>query len=118
MKVIDVRKDRLLTKLKENRENHRKTFEEALDGWQKKVIDELQKAVRDARAGRKYTTTFYLPQPQDHTAEYDAIIEQVEWEEDETISLDPISFNQFVRDDWGWKTDFLNNTMVYMNYKK
>lgn len=117
MQFIEVKKEALLEKLKENRDKHRKLFEEALDGWEKRVVEELKKAVSDAKAKREFRTTFFLPQPVDHTSEYDAIIEQVEWDVNETIELSPQQFNQFVRDDWGWKEDFLNNTSFYVGKK-
>lgn len=113
MEQIVISKQKLLDKLRENRNNHRKIFEEALEGWRKRVIIELQCALRDARKGLKYRTYFNLPQPTDHTNEYDRIIDQIEWCETELIQLDQIQFNQFVRDDWGWKNDFLTNATIY-----
>ena len=118
MQTIEVNKVTLLLKLRENRDKHRKVFEEALEGWRRNVLDELTLAVAEAKAGKQYRTYFNLPQPEDHTRDYDAIIEQVEWEVEDTITLTQQQFNQFVRDDWGWKEDFLANTVHYMNYKK
>ena len=118
MQSIKVDKDKLLTKMRENRDNHRKVFEEALSGWEQNVLDELKKAVRDAKARKQFRTFFSLPQPEDHTAEYDAAISQVEWEVGGVIDLTQQQFSQFILDDWGWKPDFLGNTASYLNYKK
>lgn len=93
---------------------HRSTFEEALQGWKERVLEELEKAITDAKKGREFRTYFNLPQPEDHTPEYNAVIDQIEWSENEQIELTFNQFNQFVRDDWGWKQDFLSNTAMYM----
>ena len=113
MKTIKISKNKLLTKMRENREAHRKQFEEALEGWKERVIEELEKAVENAKKGIKFETFFHLPRPDDHTADYDAIIDQVEWNERGEIELDIHTFNQYVRDDWGWKEDFISTNAMY-----
>jgi len=118
MQEVVIEKSKLLEKIKENREKHRATFEEALEGWKNRVIEELQNAVQEAKDGCKFDTYFNLPQPEDHTPEYDAVIEQIEWNEEEKIVLDFLQFNMFVRDDWGWKKDFLANTSMYSGFIK
>lgn len=117
MKTVVISKEKLLKKIKENRESHRKTFEEAFEGWKNRVLEELEKAMYDAKFGRDFRTYFNLPQPEDHTPEYDAVIDQITWSEQDTIELDFHQFDQFVRDDWGWKQDFLSNTSMYMKLK-
>ena len=113
MEHVLISREKLLSKLKENRESHRQLFEEALGGWRERVLAQLEVAVEDARAGMKFVTHINLPQPIDHTAEYDNIISQVEWHEEDQIELDLRSFNQFILDDWGWKADFLQNATMY-----
>ncbi|KKN46577.1 hypothetical protein LCGC14_0671730 [marine sediment metagenome] len=111
---VIIEKDKLLAKIKENRDKHRDIFKKALSGWEGRVVKELQRAVKDALSGKEFRTYFSLPQPVDHTPEYDAIIEQIEWTEDKTIDLDIGKFNQLIRDDWGWIKDFLDNASSYM----
>ena len=113
MQAVLISKEKLLAKMKENRELHRKQFEEALDGWKTRVTVELERAYVNAQKGLKYETFFNLPRPDDHTEDYDAVIDQVEWNEEEQIELDLHSFNQFIRDDWGWKKDFLATNAFY-----
>ena len=115
MQKVIISKEKLLKKIKKNRDTHRETFEEALQGWEKRVYQELSQALSDAKHGRQFRTYFNLPQPEDHTPEYDAVIDQIEWTEEEQIELDFHQFNQFVRDDWGWKADFLSNTAMYVH---
>ncbi len=112
MRTISVERDKLLDELKKNKGKHREIFLEAINGWQVKVIIELEKAVKDAVANRKYRTYINLPQPEDHTPEYNRIIEQVEWSYGDLIELDQNDFNHFVLDDWSWKPDFIMNALA------
>lgn len=113
MRMVKISKVKLLDKLKENRKDHRVIFEEALEGWKARVIGVLDCACREAREGRKYKTHFNLPIPNDHTADYDEIIERVEWHEEEFIELDVIEFNRYVRDNWDWMPDFIGLASSY-----
>ena len=113
MDKVIISKEKLLVKLSENRELHREQFEEALLGWKDRVLEELEESLDNARKGTKFNTQIMLPRPMDHTPEYDAVIDQVSWNELDQIELDLHSFNQFVRDDWGWKSDFLSNAVMY-----
>lgn len=113
MQAVLISRDKLLVEMKKNRELHRKQFEEALEGWKDRVLEELEKSVSDAKKRLRFSTHINLPRPEDHTSEYDAVIDQVEWNEEDQVELDLHSFNQFVRDDWGWKSDFLSNASMY-----
>ena len=87
MKAVLISKDKLLAKVKENRNAHRIQFIEALEGWQEQVLKELEKAIVDAKSGIKFKTHFDLPKPVDHTSEYDSLIMEIEWKEEEQITL-------------------------------
>ncbi len=113
MKSVKISKEKLLEKLKENRTKHLEQYEKALEGWKDQVVDTLQKALGDARADRDFIIYFDLPKPEVHSDEYDAVIDQVEWNEEEQIELALREFNKFIRDDWQWKKDFLDNTAMY-----
>ena len=52
MRTVKISKEKLLAKLRENREDHREIFEEALEGWKIKVIENLEQAVKEAKASR------------------------------------------------------------------
>lgn len=115
MEVITVNKAELLEKLKENRNKHRQQFEKALAGWQDTVLEKLKSAVAEAEAGKRFRTSFHLPQPSDHTDEYDEIIAAVEWETSDEIRLGRSEFRQFVLDEWGWKRDFMLTSARYID---
>lgn len=116
MDTVKVEKAQLLATIKANRDTHRQTFEEALAGWRDRVVVELDKAVADAKAGRRYQTTFDLPQPRDFTSHYDEIIGMLELHVDSTVELNQYEYRQYVNDDWGWKQDFLATNSQYTTH--
>lgn len=102
MRDVTVKRDELLTKLKANRDNHRELFLKAQEGYRKQVIEELEKQLEDARNGLSITRGIMLPDPVDHTDDYNTIITMVEMSVDDEIDLDTHSFNCYVMDKWEW----------------
>lgn len=110
---VRVRRSELLEKVKENRSAHRKVFEEALLGWEEAVTKRLQQMIKNAKDKKKFELQVGLPQPQDHTNEYDRVIAMLELSVDEEVIIDHRQFAQFYLDDWGWKGDFIANASTY-----
>ena len=67
MEIVKVKKDELLEILKKNRDAHRAIFEETRKGYRIEAIRLLDKALKDAREGRKITTYIKLNAPIDQT---------------------------------------------------
>lgn len=111
--VHKIRRLTLLTRLKENRENHRKVFDQAVIGYRKMAIAELDRSIADAKAGKKIKLFIQLTEPQDHTGEYDSIIDLYEMVEDDFIELEFGDFLRFVRDQWEWTAQFTQTTSMY-----
>jgi len=113
MENVKVKKEELLDRLTANRSKHRAIFEDALEGYRKAVIKALDASLEDARAGRKINQYLGLVEPQDHTAEYDAVLDMVEMSVDSEIVLTYQDFRAYVRDEWGWKQQFIGSTAMY-----
>jgi hypothetical protein len=101
--TIKVKKADLLAKLVGNRATHRKMFLDAQTGFRKVVIQELDRRLKDARAGRGINIVFSMPAPVDQTGEYDRAIQMLEMSVDDIIELDEDQFSNFVLDEWRWK---------------
>lgn len=110
MEKITVAKAELLAALQQNRDDHRRIFEEALEGFQANAVAELERWLADIRAGKRSSVVVRLPVPVDHTADYNRAIKMVEMSINATVSLSETDFAQYVMDDWGWQTQFLSNT--------
>ena len=111
MNTVKVNKQELLKKLQANRAAHRDLFIKAQTGYRELVIQELDKSIADARAGRAIRTHIRLEAPQDHTSEYDNVIEMLRMSVDETIELEAHAFQCYVLDKWQWAAaDLLTKT--------
>ncbi len=114
MNIVKVKKARLLEKLKANREAHRANFLKAQEGFRLEVIEQLDKALQEARDGKRFKTYFQMPEPIDQTPEYDTAIEMLDWVVGDEIELTQQAFRQYIFDDWSWKDNWINTNTAYM----
>lgn len=113
MRPVRVNKSAVLTALYQNRKTHREIFEEALEGYRKEAISQLENHITELKSGKPKRTYFSIPFPEDHTDDYDDAIEMLEMSVDDTIDLDAETFKAFYKDDWGWKNQFLMSNSGY-----
>ena len=99
--------------MRANRDRHRQVFEEALEGYRKQMVAELETMLGDAKAGRRIRRAVKLPEPSDHTRDYDRLILMLELAKAERITLSEVEFSQYVLDEWGWRADFLSTSAAY-----
>jgi hypothetical protein len=114
MQQIEVDKSALLQDLKANRKNHTKEYAEAMESYQKVIIEWFKEQLRLAKAKQPYET-FYQGEgePEDHTADYDVAIDMLEATLSATIPLTTQEFRQYVRDEWNWQMEFKNKASFY-----
>lgn len=53
-------------------------FIEAQDGFRERIVEELDRRLSDARNGRAFNLAIGLPEPQDHTRDYERVIRMYE----------------------------------------
>lgn len=92
------------------RKNHRSVFEEALEGYRNRLTAELERRVRDLRKGRRIDQYIGLPEPEDHTDDYDRILTMAEMSVAGTVDLTEDEFAMYVMDQWHWKQSFSAST--------
>jgi hypothetical protein len=109
MHVVRVRKEELVQRVAENRDRHRDEFEKGLDLYRKAVVAELETWLERARKGKEVATRTALVAPQDHTQEYEQLLDMLEMSVETEIELTAQEFAQYVRDDWGWKRQFTDS---------
>lgn len=114
MNKITVNKSELLDALRQNRKEHRATFERALEGYRKEVIRLLENAIEDAKAGRRVQRHINIVEPIDQTSDYDRVIRMLQMSVDEKVELTEQQFAQYVMDDWSWKQQFTASTSQYI----
>jgi hypothetical protein len=109
-KSINVKRSTLLEKLYENRNIHRKEYEEALVEFKARLQEDLKtiskrvnktENVEDLKELR-VSISF----PQNHETDYNEVIEMMEASVDETINLDSQSFKAYFKNEWPWAQQF------------
>lgn len=114
MKQVTVQKDKLLETLRHNREEHHQLFEKGQQIYHDKVIEVLEKRLKEAREGNRVRTYINLPEPVDYTDEFDRAIAMIEWDEGSTVTLDSQEFRRYVLNKWEWEASFNMTTNAYV----
>jgi hypothetical protein len=103
MQTVKVKRLSLLEKLQSNRKAHRDIFLKAQEGYRIRVIQELDQMLAEARAGKSIRRAISLPEPQDHTADYDRVIAMLEMSVEDEVQVFSQEFDMYVMDNWAWK---------------
>src|SRR4051812_3191998 len=114
MQEITVEKAALIEKIQANRDEHRSMFIKAQERYRDAMIVELDRALQEARDGRKIRRAFTLPVPEDHTEEFNTAIEMLQWEEGNSVVLDHRDFQRYVQNRWEWAASFAASTASYL----
>ena len=113
MKTV-VKKDWLVSKLAENRDNHRARFEKALSAFRDLAIKRFENNIKNVRAGKPVPLYLDLVQPQDQTQDYNRVLGMLGVMESDTVELSEDDYSKFVMDNWQWKLDFIGSTAAYV----
>lgn len=101
---VTVRCSGLLERIKKNREQHATEYQEAMRGYRAK-LGEAALALADACKGEGRPNRGHvieMPEPEDHTAEYDRVIAMLEMSTAEQCEISERRFREYVLDDWEW----------------
>lgn len=114
---ITVNKNELLDKLQNNLEEHRTGVEKAQVNYRRKVLDELERRLLDAKDGKPLDVSVFarMPVPRSYAAEYEQAIEELAWHTGEEIELSSRDFRRYVLDQWEWQGQFIASNSAYMN---
>lgn len=113
MQTVRVDRDELLAKIKGNRDRHRSEFEQAFEGFRRKMRERLEEHLDMLAKGETPPITLNLVIPKDHTDDYDQVIEMLIMSVEESVELQHHEFAQYVRDDWGWKNEHITTSAFY-----
>jgi hypothetical protein len=103
----------LLAKLKDNLIIHKKIAEEARAGYIKKTQEVLQEKLNEAKEGKFVHLSFNLPEPQNHSKEYEQTISMIEWDTRSELTLDQREFKSYILDEWSWDRSSLTTNALY-----
>ncbi len=110
---VEVNRVDLLTAVKQNREKHADIVHKALDRYREAVIELLEERIQSIKDGSPIDMVLRLPQPEDHTTDYDTIIGMLEMSTQELVSLGPSEYRSYVQDKWDWSQRFAATNASY-----
>lgn len=113
MRTVNVNTDEFIQRVSTNRDDHRAVFERALEGYRGRMMRELEHRIHDLKRGRTIDQYLGLPEPQDHTDDYDRVLTMAEMSVDDVIELTAEDFAMFVMDQWHWKQSFTETALRY-----
>lgn len=113
MRTITVRREDFIQAVARNREGHRAAFDQAVEGYRRRLIAELERRLRHVAQGRPVDQYLGLPEPEDHTDDYDRVLAMARMSVDDELELSEHEFGMYVMDQWEWKHAFAETTTMY-----
>jgi hypothetical protein len=110
---VEIPKQDLLTKLRENRARHGQLFKDATDGFLKHARIEFETRLALVQKGSVKNLSVSLQPPMDHTSEYDTAIQMVEMHIGDTMKLSSSEFRTLVQDEWDWLGRWLHSNRQF-----
>jgi hypothetical protein len=112
--TITVEKVKLLDVLKSNRTTHGIAYASAWEGYCKMARTELEEKLARIKQGRRIDPFLGHNPPDDHTRDYDDVIEMLEMDVRDTVDLTQAQFRCYVKDNWGWKQTWTASNTAYI----
>ena len=109
-----VSKTELLEKMEANRAAHRDVFERAIVAYRAEAIRQLDERLEAAKAGRSINLRFNLPQPSDHTKDYDRVIGLMKMVIEDEVQITEGQYQCYVMDEWDWSAQFETVNSTYL----
>jgi hypothetical protein len=97
-RTIRISKEKLIEKIKENKLNHVKEYDEAVLAYVIEANKQLKDAKKNLDKGN-LQIQLQLTTPINRADEYDKVVNMFEWELDSEIELTQNEFNEYVHDE-------------------
>jgi hypothetical protein len=112
---LEVNREALLTILQSNRSKHAEIYAEAVEGYQRVALTELESKIESLKSGRRKPVQiwFNLQLPQNQLEDYDRVIGLLTMSNDVTVPLSDAEYGMYVLDQWQWKQAFLISNKMY-----
>lgn len=113
MEVV-ISKPALLDRIRANRETHRSLYDKAFEGYRKAMVADLEEKLEKIKAGKLIDPLLRHQAPEDHTHDYDDVIDMLEMHQLDEMVLTQAQSRCYVRDDWGWKQSWTTSNSAYI----
>ena len=114
MRTVRINKGELIEALTANRKTHKLEYEVSIRGWKEECIGKLEQLLQHIKDGALPDASIHIPQPDDHTKDYDLALKMLNMSVDNVVELTSEQFNQFINDDWEWKARWSASNMKYL----
>jgi len=104
-----VKIEELIEEVKKNAKRHTELYEEAMIGYRKNLIKAITKKLNAAKEGKDVEHHINVLRPHTYKKDYECLLSMLEMTVDRTMLLTKEQFMQYVKDDWGWKSSFINS---------
>jgi hypothetical protein len=112
--TISVSVAELTSKLISNRNKHAEEVKEAIKGHQVEARDLLEKALDNLSNTPGKALNVHLVAVEDHTKEYDQVIEMLKMHKEPKIDMESFDFDRYVLDNWEWKKSWEASNSKYI----
>jgi hypothetical protein len=112
-RTVNVDKNKLIEKIKANKEKHIKDYEEAVIAYRKEATAQLEKQSQRLAEG-KMDLSLHLVTPINAASDYDKVVEMFEWEKNDIVTLTQKEFNEYIHDETSYAlaAKFSNSTYL------
>lgn len=116
MQNVRIEKERLQQVVQQNRDQHRKQYEKAFNGFAQDMRQTLEHVLDAFRKDPNYDVLVLarVTRPEDHTKDYDLVLDMLKMSADTHIVLTAAEFRQYVNDNWGWKEAWRVSNSKYL----
>lgn len=119
MHSVKIKRDELLSIVRENKEKHIKEFNEAVEDFKRAVVKITEENLMLANTGdlAEIAKIKSMPvRPVSYESSYTRAIRMLELSVDAEIELALHDFDQLVQDEWQWKASFTTSNSTYKSY--
>lgn len=112
-RIVKVNKQKLIDKIKENKENHIIEFDKAVVAYKEEATKQLLELTAK-NENDEMNLKLNLVTPINASEDYEKIIEMFEWEVETEVELEQKEFNQYVQDEteFAINAKFSNSTYL------
>ncbi len=113
MRTVKIRKSELEAKLTNNRAGHRALYEKAFAGYRDDMVKKLNEALDLINSGTRVSLRYNEEMPEDHTCDYDTVLNMLSMSTDEVVEITYQEFRQYVEDNWNWRESWTASNSKY-----
>lgn len=111
---VTIEKALVLEALHKNMEEHKRTFQKAMEVYRQKAIEAFEAKIDALKNGRWISHTLNLPIPEEHTNDFQRVINMLQRDINDTVELTENDYRVYIDNEWNWQRAFLSNTTAYL----